>query len=291
MDIKKFTEKIKDLPTISTVANQINVESKKNSLTAKSLSAIIARDPSLTSKVLKLANSAYYGLVKQVDTLERAVTVLGFNTIKSLALTISVYKYFQKDSGGEFDIKGLWGHCLGCAVAAKVLISVANPKLEEQAFVSGILHDVGKIAIAQYLPDEMSYIIGMIDDLGSQQEEIQAGEIEEEVLGFTHQKIGGRIATQWNFPDEYITTIKYHHGPFTSKLDEDAASAALVRSVYIGNKLAKVMGFGKSTNQRKEKIPMETWQALNITKKKLPELRDKIKADHQKIMESWDLKE
>ena len=74
MDTKEFLEKIKDLPTISSVANQINIESKKESLTAKSLSAIIARDPSLTSKVLKLANSAYYGLVKQVDTLDRAVT-------------------------------------------------------------------------------------------------------------------------------------------------------------------------------------------------------------------------
>lgn len=289
MDIKEFLEKIKDLPTISSVASQINVESKKESLTAKSLSTIIKQDPSLTSKILKLANSAYYGLVKQVDTLDRAVTVLGFNTIKSLALTVSVYKFFKKDSGGEFDIKGLWDHCLGCAVAARVLISEANPKLEEQAFVSGILHDVGKIAIAQYLPDEMSYLIGLIDNLGSQQEKRQEGEIEQEVLGFTHQKVGGRIATQWNFPDEYINTIKFHHGPFTAKLDEDAASAALVRSVCVGNQLAKVMGIGKSTDQRTEKIPAETWQALNITKEKIPGLRDKIKADHQKIMESWDL--
>lgn len=290
MDTKEFLEKIKDLPTISSVANQINIESKKESLTAKSLSAIIARDPSLTSKVLKLSNSAYYGLVKQVDTLDRAVTVLGFNAIKSLALTVSVYKFFKRDSkGGEFDIKGLWDHCLGCAVAAKVLVSVANPKLEEQAFVSGILHDVGKIAIAQYLPDEMSYIIGLIDDLDEKKGDRREGEIEQEVLGFTHQKIGGRVATQWNFPDEYINTIKFHHGPFTAKLDEDAASAALARSVCIGNQLAKVMGFGKSTDQSIEKIPMETWQALSITKRKIPELRDKIKADHEKIMESWDL--
>lgn len=286
MDIKKFTAKINALPTLSSVANQINAETQKESLTAKSLSVIISKDPALTSKILQLANSAYYGLVKQVTTVDRAVTVLGLNTIKSLALSISVYKYFKDDQSEVFDMKGLWYHSLGCAVAAKVLASVANAKLEEQAFVAGILHDIGKIAIAKYLPKEMSRILTLLKDTQSEQ-----SEIEMDVLGFTHQRIGGVLAESWNFPEKYVVATKYHHGPIPKKVDEDKEHAIIVRTVFVGNQIAKAMKYGKSTDQLPAKIPLDIWQFLGIHRKELPDLRNRMNEDYEKICESWNLEE
>ena len=284
MNVTQFAKKIHDLPTISTVASQINIEEKKESLTAKSLSQIVAKDPALTSKVLKLANSAYYGLVKQVNTLDRAVTVLGFNTIKSLALTVAVYNFFKGDLSGRFDIKGLWYHSLGCAVAAKALVSATDSNLEEQAFVAGIIHDIGTIAIAHYLPLEMTDIIRRLQDSDSPQ-----SDVEKDILGFTHQKIGGVVADQWNFPDEYIQAIKCHHGPFPSTIDDDPISATLIRAVYIGNQLAKVMNFGKSIDPTVDKIPLSVWQALGISRNSLQGLRERIKTDYEKMCEAWDI--
>lgn len=286
MNLSKFVKKIHDLPTISFVASQINAEEKKESLTAKSLSEIIARDPALTSKVLKLANSAYYGLIKQVNTLDRAVTVLGFNTIKSLALTVAVYNFFKSDLGKSVDIKGLWFHSLGCAVASKALISMSDPKLGEQAFVAGIIHDIGTIAIAHYLPEDMAEIIRLLHDLQSPRIEI-----EKDILGFTHQRIGGLLADQWNFPDEYIEAIKYHHGPFPSKIDDNPVSGQLIRAVYIGNQLAKVMRFGNSIDPTVTKIPLSIWQALSVSRNCLQELRERINADYEKMCEAWDMEE
>ncbi len=284
MNLSKFTKKIHDLPTISIVASQINVEEKKESLTAKSLSVIIAKDPALTSKVLKLANSAYYGLVKQVNTLDRAVTVLGFNTIKSLALTVAVFNFFKHDFDTRLDIKGLWFHSLGCAVSSKVLVSVTDAEYAEQAFVAGIIHDIGIIAIAHYLPHEMEEILKAMHDLQALQ-----FEVEKEILGFTHQRVGGLIADQWNFPEEYIQAIKYHDGPIPSSIDEDPVSAKLARAVYIGNQLAKVMRLGKSIDPSVAKIPIDVWQALGISREVIPTLRESIKEDYKKMCEAWDI--
>lgn len=283
MNLSKFVQKIHELPTISTVVNQINVEEKKESLTAKSLSVIINQDPALTAKILKLANSAYYGLVKQVNTLDRALTVLGFNTIKSLAVTAAVFNFFKNDFDNPLDIQGLWFHSLGCAVAAKTLVAATDAELAEQAFVAGIIHDVGVIAIAHSLPAEMAEIVKTLNESHS----LLQVEVEKKILGFTHQRMGGLIADHWSFPDEYIQAIKFHHGPFPSSIDEDPVSAKLVRAVYVGNQLAKIMGYGKSIDSSVSKIPLNVWQALGIARNDLPSLRDKIKEDYKKKSEAW----
>lgn len=286
MDINALTERIEELPTISTVANQINAETQKKSLTAKSLSAIIAQDPALMSKILKLANSAYYGLSKQVDTLERAVTILGFNTVKSLALTISVHSFFKKGSSQSFDIKELWLHSLGCAVAAKTLASINYKKVEELAFVGGILHDIGKLAIAHFLQDEMMYIIGLLQDT-----EMEQSEVEMQVLGFTHQRVGRILAEKWNFPGIYVTAIKYHHGPLPSKLDDYKDVAAIVRSVYIGNQIAKTFQVGKSTDQALVKIPLPLLETLGISDEMVSDLGERIEDDFNRMLSAWKLDE
>ncbi len=286
MNLSKFAKKIHDLPTISVVASQINAEEKKESLTAKSLSAVIAKDPALTSKVLKLANSAYYGLVKQVNTLDRAVTVLGFNTIKNLALTVAVFNFFKHDFDERLDVHGLWFHSLGCAVAAKILVAETDARLAERAFVAGILHDIGVIAIAHYLPNEMGKIVKTLRELQSPHVEV-----EKDVLGFTHYQIGGLVANQWNFPEEYIQAIKYHHGIFSSKIDDNPTSAKIIRGVFVGNQLAKLMRFGESTDPTVSKIPLDVWQALGISRDVLPVLRQRMKEDYKKMCEVWDIED
>lgn len=284
MDSAAFIKKIHDIPTIATVAQQINLATQQKSLNAKSLGKIILQDPPLTAKVLKLSNSAYYGLSRQVDTVEKAVTILGFNTVKSLALTVSVFAFFDSTDRDLFDLKDLWLHSMGCAVAAKTLIHQTEKSLEEQAFICGILHDIGKIAIAHIAPDELREILGKVRDTKARQ-----SDVEQEVLGLTHQKIGALLAKRWNFPEEYRLVIKSHHGPFTAKLDQDHTIALLCRAVFIGNKIAKTLALGKSTDPEVGKIPNDFFTFLGITKENLPALLDRIKEDFAKIVEAWDL--
>ncbi len=283
MEANELIKKVKDLPTISTVAMQINDELKKESLTAKSLAALINQDPSLTAKILKLANSAYYGLVKQVTTMEKAVTVLGLNTIQSMALTVSVYKVF-KEGEGTFDFQGLWLHSLGSGVAAKNLLLNGRSDLAEQAFVCGIIHDVGKIAIADKLPEEMEEMLGLIAKNGLSQKEAET-----EALGFSHQKIGGRMAMNWNFPDSYVFAVKSHHNNFPLKEQDEPDDTILGQAVLVGNKIAKSLGFGHSTAPEKEQVTREELEFFSISGKNLALTVQKIKDDYQHLLENWQL--
>lgn len=288
MDIKYFQQKIKDLPTISGVAQQINLAVKNESLGAQALAEIISRDPSLTSKVLRLANSAYYGLVREVTHLHRAITILGLDTIKSLALTVSVFRAFccVDGNGKTINLCGLWYHSLGTAVAAKAIIaktlSVAGDEsLAEQAFLCGIIHDIGKIAITQNLPTEMAQVFERMA-----QQQVPQYEAEKEIIGFTHQRAGQALADAWNFPEEYLKVIRQHHAPnLTTAIPPKTAQ--LIMAVYIGNKMAKTMHLGESTDPLPAKITPDDLHKAGITSSDLPQIISAIKTDYASLLEQW----
>lgn len=283
MEANELIKKIQDLPTVSTVAMQINDEIKKESLTAKSLAALVNQDPSLTAKLLKLSNSAYYGLVRQVTTMEKAVTVLGLNAVQSMAMTISIYKVF-KAGPVEFDFPGLWLHSLGCGVAAKNLMLAGSPQLADQAFVCGVIHDVGKIAIADKLPEELAAMMALI-----QEKQMSQAAAEDEVLGFSHQKIGGRMASFWNFPDNYVFAVKSHHKTFPLKEQDDPDAVSLAEAVMVGNKIARALAFGKSSNPAREQVTPQELEAFGISGTSLAKIIQQIKDDFKEFIESWDM--
>lgn len=286
MNISNFISDITDLPTLPAVAVQINQEVQNDNLSAESLGEIVGNDPALTTRVLRLANSAYYGLVSKVDTLDRAITVLGFNTLKNLALTVSVFKLFNDNEHLDINMEDLWRHCLGCAVASKTIVAHTNQTLSEQAFLSGIIHDIGKIAIAHVMPDKIAQIIDALKNSDATE-----SEIENNILGFTHQKIGSLLAEKWKFPPQYCKAIKFHHTPYSLKpppyITQD--ESILLSSVYVGNQISKAMSFGASTDPTAIKIDHEMWHSLNIDRDQIAGFRDQIKEDYEIITNAWEL--
>ncbi|MFZ5775250.1 MAG: HDOD domain-containing protein [Thermodesulfobacteriota bacterium] len=288
MEIKQFQNKIKDLPTISAVASQINQAVKNESLTAGALGEIISRDPSLTTKVLRLANSAYYGLPREVSQLNRAITILGMDTIKNLALTVSVFRAFccANNPGLSVNLKGLWYHSLGTAVAAKAILSQndalqRDEALAEQAFLCGIIHDVGKIAITQNLPNEMAEVLTRMHEA-----KIPQYEAEKEIIGFSHQRAGQALADAWNFPEEYLKVIRQHHAP-TLTASIPPKTAQLIMAVYIGNKMAKAMQLGTSTDPLAAKVTPEDLHQAGITSNDLPGIITVTKASYTTLLSQW----
>ena len=287
MNLRDFLKKIRNLPTISAVANEINISDRNDSLTAKSLGVIISRDPALTATALKLANSAYYGMAREVTSLERAVTVLGFDTIKNLALTISVFHVFKTREGQIFDLKNLWYHSLGVGLVAKHLalhspVLTCDKALPEQAFICGILHDIGKIAFAQNLPVELAEILKQ-----TQSGALAQHEIEKNILGFNHQKAGQAMAELWNFPEDYQTVIRLHHAPVAATIGDNPQIAALVMAVYLGNKIAKALHLGESTDPHVAKVTPDDLKNLGINKQDLPGIVQEIRDEYAKCLEAW----
>lgn len=278
--------KIGDLPSLPAVAARINAEIENEALSAKSLGAIISEDPSLASRLLRLANSAFYGMPRQIASIDKAVMLLGFDTVKNMALSISIFSFFQKGISPLIDVIGLWNHSLGTAVSAKVLVAQTNPQLAEQAFLFGIVHDIGKIALISQCLTDMEEVYRLIN-----QEGVNEADAEIKVLGFTHQKMGALLTREWKFPEMIVTGVKLHHDlpPDTKQCDPDTAQ--LVRALCVANQLAKALALGVSTNKKREAIPASLWGNLGVGRQDLAGLSAKVKEDYQRILQSWHMEQ
>jgi putative nucleotidyltransferase with HDIG domain len=282
VEINALIEKVGDLPTLPTVVARINSEIENESLTAHGLGSIISEDYALTSKILRLSNSAFYGMPKQISSVDKAVTILGFDTVKNLALSLSVYSLFADKEKTSIDIGGLWNHSLACAVCAKMLIEKSSRQLAEEAFLFGILHDIGKVIFINNDLAGMEKAIKI-----SQEKDIPQSEAEVEVFGFNHQRAGAALVKEWKFPESIVAAIKLHHDlpPETKKLVPDTAS--LVRAICVANQMAKALSLGRSTNPKRRDIPKIMWKFLDINRDDLPGLSAKIKDNYNTILRDW----
>lgn len=269
------------LPIQPVIASQINKEFSHESFTAKSLGAIISKDTALATKVLKLANSSYYGLSRQVDTIERAVTILGINTIKNVATSLSLASIFHQTDPKLFDSKGLWHHSLGCAVAVKNLLAVHNEELAEIGFLCGIMHDMGKIALFQQIPRQMQEVSRQMQETGKGQFAAETS-----ILGFNHSEVGALMAEAWHFPPVYVMAVSKHHDPLSFTRSDEQTGTLLAIATCIGNKIAKMLHLGSSTDQAVPAIKSELFEMIGVVSQDIPAMLKTIKSDYQVIFES-----
>ena len=207
--LKKITQSIIALPTLPAVITQLIGIIDNPTTSARNVAQLISTDQALTAKILKLANSAFYGFPREIATVNHAVVVLGFETVKNLALSVSVLERFSGhgESSG-FDRQKFWEHSIGCGVAAKMLATKFRYRVSGEVFAAGILHDIGKLVLSQYFPADFGEILDVAQSQG-----IYIGKAEEQVLGVTHAEVGGWLAERWNLPDQLEESISNHHTP------------------------------------------------------------------------------
>ncbi len=220
--IKKITQSIIGLPTLPTVITQMIGLIDNPNTSARDVARLIATDQALTAKILKLANSAFYGFPRKISTVNHAVVVLGFETVKSLGLSVSVLERFGgSGKDAAFDRQQFWEHSIACGVGASLLAGKTRYRVRGEAFAAGILHDIGKLILSQYFPDEFFRIMTIVREDG-----VYIGEAEQQVLGLTHAEIGNWLAEKWNLPRQLVEAIGYHHAP--GRLERGAELPALI---------------------------------------------------------------
>ncbi|MCL5103534.1 MAG: HDOD domain-containing protein [Armatimonadetes bacterium] len=204
--------------------------------TAEQLARMVMLDQSLATKVLRLANSAYFGRKLKAETVTEAVVTLGFASIRNLAASASVvHALFPKRMFMGFSWPDMWTHSVTCAVAAEAIYSRTQGRCgdgAESAFVAGLLHDVGKLILARALPQRFVQVVEACRDYNF--EMLRA---ENNILSTTHCKIGKDLAEQWDFPEKLVAGIAYHHMPEDACEHED-----LARAVLAANLLSKRLG-------------------------------------------------
>lgn len=212
VQIRERVKKIIQLPALSSVTIEIAQLLENPRTSAAQLGNVIATDQSLTAKVLKISNSPFYGFPKKISTIEFAIIILGFETLREIVMSVAMVNALQQESDEYFDAKIYWDHSISSAVIARRLARDVGYRISGEVFVAGLLHDMGISVLHKYFSDEFRTIIDLVKE-----SDISYLEAEEKILGVTHAEIGGWLAERWNLPDTLVDAIKYHHKPMKSE--------------------------------------------------------------------------
>lgn len=206
-DLQKKIQAISNLPTLPVVVMEINRVLQDYESSVQRLVELLEKDQSLVLKILKLVNSSFFGFKSKVSSLRHAVTLLGYNTIQSAVVAVAVIDTLaMKDKLNGFDIEQFWEHSIRVAVLSKYLAAKTRLAPAEDAFTTGLLHDIGKIILANFFPETLVEIIG-----ATQAGALSFSEAEKSLDVVSHGYIGGFLAQRWMLPDILVKTIHYHH--------------------------------------------------------------------------------
>ncbi len=271
--LDKILSKIEDLPTLPIVIQRILQLINDPKATTKQIGSIITSDQSLTAKTLKLVNSAFYGFAKKITTVDQAIVIIGFNAVKNLAISASVFDIFKNmNQKSGFDRYGFWTHCIATAFISKQISEdtrIGNPG---EIFVSALLHDIGKIILDIYFPNEMNKIL-----YNANNKNISFIQSEEEILGFTHPEVGFLLCRKWNLPENLYIPIRYHHHP-----NKAIKYESIVAIVHTANIIAKAGNIGYDGDSVTPKISTNAWNLLKQMKPDLSSETIKIYIDSAK---------
>lgn len=241
--VRRLVEKVHGLPTLPMMLSTINKLVMNPRTSAREVAQLISTDPALTSKVLQVVNSPFYGFPHRITTVTHAIVILGFNTMKSIVLSSTIFDIFRKDAkAGGFDRAEFWKHSIACGSAAKVLgRRFGYPTLEE-IFIAGLLHDIGKLVLDQFMHEKFAAAL----DLARTREGLLF-DAEQEVLGITHADVGAWLFEKWSLSRGLVETTRCHHNTALAR-----ESQKLAEIIHAADVLARAIRYG---NGGDAKIP------------------------------------
>ena len=231
--LNRLILEIEQLPTLPIVSQRIIAVIDDENASFKDIVAIVENDQALALKILKIANSSFYGSLSKVSSLEHAMIKLGTREVKSIVLGFSVQNFFPDTKNGAFDRKRFWKHAMVVSQVAKLLGSHFRIGNDDSLFLAGLVHDMGKVALDQYFHEEFLQIIDHVSANRS-----TFSQAEKSILGTTHYQIAAKILKQWQFPNNVTFQVLYHHAPWH---DQTYQTNSIV--IYLANILAKLAGY------------------------------------------------
>jgi putative nucleotidyltransferase with HDIG domain len=227
---------VNKLPPMSSVVLKVMELVQDPSVSIQLLASEISRDPSITASIIKLSNSAYYRASKPIRTVQEALMTLGIQTVKEIIVLTASKAILRKDlKGYQLEAEDMWGHALTVAELASKIVTHKKLMLRKDlAFTSGLLHDMGKVVLAQFFPQKMLEIKDEAKNLNG-----SFSEVERKYFGYSHEEVGYKLLNAWHFPEELKEVVACHHSP------EKAIHFPLLSSVvHIANTISVIVGIG-----------------------------------------------
>ncbi len=259
-EIRQRLKQVQSLPTLPPIISKLNKMVEDDGVTAVQLGDVIEKDQVLTSKLLKMVNSSFFGFPQRISTVSNAIVLLGFNVIKTLIVTSSIFEVMQAS-----DV-GLWEHSLGCATVAGILAKRKKIKNPEEISTAALIHDLGKIVVRAELPERHKEILERVKEKG-----ISFREAEKEILGVGHGEVGGWLAQEWNLPDRLVEPITFHHRPLDAPHFKDLAAL-----VHFSDILIRAIGFGFGGDPWVPPLDHEAWHTIKFTKGEMKEILNEL---------------
>lgn len=235
METKQILKSVDKLPPFPSVASQALKILNDPDASADDVISVVQYDQAITANVLKLCNSAYYGLTRKVHSLRQGLVVLGNAELKNIILASTVVKFLRHDNKGYDLAKGeLWEHAVATGIMSKIVSARVMKSEPSSLFTAGLLHDIGKVVLDGFVDRYIEQIIGLVKE-----DECSFLEAESKMLGINHAEVGAKIAESWNFPEDIVRAIRLHH-----RAEETSADDVITPIIYLANILTLSMGIG-----------------------------------------------
>jgi putative nucleotidyltransferase with HDIG domain len=258
---------VAELPAMPSSIAEVIAACDDHDMTVGQLSQVILQDQSLTANILKLANSAFYGHARRVTTATEAVVLLGFSAIKSLAISSHTSRLLSGALPGYGLRAGeLWRHSIAVAFTARRLAVEVRLAPVEEAFVAGLLHDIGKTILSGHMENAFDEVTRI-----AQEQRLPFHEVERELLGFDHAELGAAVARTWSFPDELVEAIRHHHSPEGATL-----KPALSHCVHLSDAACTMLGVGLGTDGMMYGIDPSSLAVLGVGAERLASLMEDV---------------
>jgi len=251
---EQMIKRMTDLPSLPAVIAQVLEIVEGGEPSADELAAAIEADRAFTAKVLRIANSAFYGLSHEISTVREAIIIIGFGAVRSIAIAAAVVSgvWVEDDL---FDARKFWTHGLRCGLFADALASMLPTVKPEIAFTLGVLHDIGQVIILQTIPDNYHDVMTTL-----QQHRKYLWQVERDVLGFDHGEIGGRASRKWRLPPVYCEAIEYHHEPAAAP-----AESRLAQMLALADSLSHHAGISGPPERTVQPVYRGLWEPLGLS--------------------------
>ncbi len=249
-------DNLTDMPSLPTVVAQLTRLIADPKTTAAEINSALSSDPALVGRILKLVNSSFYGFSRRITTITNAVVILGFNQIRNLALSAFIFDSFAAGPGtGAFDMKAFWRHCIGSAFLAAQLAKHLDAKLEEDAFICGLLHDLGKFVMVQKAPDHLALVTRVVEE-----KDVLFYEAEAEALGYNHAILGAMVMENWKLPVNMVNVVRHHHAP----MQAPEGSRRLACAVGMADIVARALLMGNGGDAKIPLLTKEVWEEMRL---------------------------
>lgn len=280
--MQKKLDSIESLPTLPIIVQQIQQLITSRTANMSQIASVIARDQAISARVIKLINSAFYGIRSKITSIQQAIVMLGLNTVKNLVTGVAIVRSFEHDNHASlFDREKFWLHTFGCAMGARTIAVRLKRDEPEDYFLAGLLHDVGILILDQFCHREFVEVLQTCVSQGTSY--IDA---ERSVIGFTHCEAGEFLARRWKMPEMLINPIRFHHEPSFSGCEENQ-DLDIVAAVHVCNTIANKVGIHMGVRCGIQDCSSSALKHLGVTVEDVQTEFESVRNEIGNLMREW----